>query len=82
MNDTWLQQPQNLIEDSEQTIHNSEEDNHSSGNRTEDDQLTNRPTGNLDTCLESIDFREFNQVLSVAPGEKKISYWIISKYSF
>ena len=81
VNETWLQQPQDLIEDSEQIINDSEEDNHSSGNWTEDDQLTNRPTGNLDTCFQSVDFREFNQVLSVAPGEKKFSYWIISRYS-
>ena len=28
-----------------------------------------RPTGNMDTLMQSIDFREFNQVLSVAPGK-------------
>lgn len=36
---------------------------------TEDDTFNDRPTGNMDTCLQSIDFREFNQVLCLAPGE-------------
>lgn len=30
-----------------------------------------RPTGNLDTCLQSLNFRKFKQILSVAEGEKK-----------
>ncbi|XP_056001840.1 uncharacterized protein LOC130048804 [Ostrea edulis] len=36
---------------------------------TEEGSVDERPTGNMDTLMQSIDFREFNQVLSVAPGE-------------
>ncbi|XP_061195058.1 uncharacterized protein LOC133203256 [Saccostrea echinata] len=36
---------------------------------TEEGSMDDRPTGNMDTLMQSIDFREFNQVLSVAPGE-------------
>lgn len=36
---------------------------------TEDTNLEDRPSGNTDTMLQSIDFREFNQILSAAPGE-------------
>ncbi|KAH3727199.1 hypothetical protein DPMN_053128 [Dreissena polymorpha] len=52
---------------------------------TEEDSLNDRLVGNLDTCLQPIDFREFNQVLCVAPGEKIVllAYFktFILKYS-
>lgn len=38
---------------------------------TEDEHFENRPTGNFDTLLHPVDFREFNQILSLAPGEGK-----------
>lgn len=36
---------------------------------TEEGSVEERPTGNMDTMMQSVDFREFNQVLSIAPGE-------------
>lgn len=36
---------------------------------TEDDDSIERVTGNLDTVLQPVDYREFNQILSLAPGE-------------
>ena len=36
---------------------------------TEDEDFINRPADNLDTYLQSVDFREFNEILSLAPGE-------------
>lgn len=38
-------------------------------NWTEEVSVDDRPTGNMDTVMQSIDFRGFNQVLSVAHGE-------------
>ena len=70
VNESWLQHPQDFQEQSEQPNTDAGKEMDSSDNWTEDDEFINRPTGNLDTCLQSVDFREFNQVLSVAPGEK------------
>lgn len=71
VNDTWMQQQQDITNYTEEsTQQNDESDYQSSGDWTEDDSFCTRPTGNLDTFLQSVDFREFNQVLSVAPGEK------------
>ena len=42
-----------------------------SDNWTEDDNFHERPTGNTDTVLQPMDFREFNQILSLAPGENR-----------
>lgn len=36
---------------------------------TEEGSVEERPTGNMDTMMQSVDFREFNQVLSIASGE-------------
>lgn len=36
---------------------------------TEEGSVEERPTVNMDTMMQSVDFREFNQVLSIAPGE-------------
>lgn len=36
---------------------------------TEVPNINDRPTGNMDTILQCLDFREFNEVLSVAPGQ-------------
>lgn len=38
---------------------------------TEDENFENRPTGYFDTLLHPADFREFNQILSLAPGKAK-----------
>lgn len=49
---------------------------------TEDTNLEDRPSGNTDAMLQSIDFREFNQILSVAPGENNTLLSIFQdKYS-
>ena len=74
INETWLEHPQQV-----QTIPEQQNENQPSSaattvesddDWTEGEGLEDRPTDNLDTCLQSLDFREFNQVLSVAPGEK------------
>lgn len=74
LNDSWLIQTQ------ESAIANSPEHESSQNecvnnetepdNWTEDESFNERLVGNLDTCLQAIDFREFNQVMSVAPAEK------------
>ena len=46
--------------------------NHSSDDWTEDDSFHERPTGNTDTVLQAMDFREYNQILSLAPGENQM----------
>ena len=43
--------------------------NNDSDEWTEDENFHDRPTGNTDTVLQPVDFREFNQILSLAPGE-------------
>ena len=70
VNENWLQFPHEIPALNEQL----EDDGSASTNETgdgwtEDDSCRDRLTGNLDTCLQAMDFREFNQVLSVAPGE-------------
>lgn len=45
--------------------------NHSSDDWNEDD-FHERPTGNTDTVLQAVDFREYNQILSLAPGENQM----------
>ena len=47
----------------------SSEEKNTADNWTEDTNIQDRATGNMDTVMQSIDFREFNQILSVAPGE-------------
>lgn len=37
----------------------------------EDEHFGNKPPGNVDTLLHPADFREFNQILSLSPGEGK-----------
>ena len=49
---------------------------------SEETNLEDRPTGNMDTVMQSLDFREFNDVLCVAPGEKNSPLSIFQdKYS-
>lgn len=36
---------------------------------TENDEFEERPNGNLDTVLQPMDYREFNQILALAPRE-------------
>lgn len=74
VNDTWLQQ-QRCIEESEKHASEAACDEYdeyceSDDNWTELDSFSERPTGNLDTFLQSADFRGFNQELSVILGEK------------
>ena len=74
INETWLEHPQQVQTIPEQQNENQPSSAATTGESdddwTEGEGLEDRPTGNLDTCLQSLDFREFNQVLSVAPGEK------------
>lgn len=75
VNNTWLQQPSQAFSiQSEPCDTTAECSNDATAVQsdcwTEDENFNDRPTGNLDTCLQSVDFREFNQVLSLAPGEK------------
>lgn len=49
----------------------SKDANQSSDDWTEDDNFHDRPTGNTDTVLQAMDFREYNQILSLAPGENQ-----------
>lgn len=71
INENWLSQSSN------DTVHSVEENedsdscyNVSGDDWTENDDRPIGASGNLDTCLQSIDFGEFNQVLCVAPAEK------------
>ena len=70
VNESWLQHSHTLSTIPDQTVQEEDTADKSSDEWTEDDSFAHRPTGNLDTCLQSVDFREFNQILSVAPGEK------------
>ena len=73
VNETWLQHQQLLFTDGDE--HNRELGSADKSNKSNDDEWTEdenyneRLTGNLDTCLQSVDFREFNRVLCVALGE-------------
>ena len=82
VNETWLQQPfEELVahdDSSDQNHINSEVEAEDSW--TEDENFTERLNGNTDTCLQSIDFREFNQVLCVAPGEKNSPLSLFQDY--
>ena len=54
-----------------QVSKNPESTNSTSDEWTEDDNFHNRLTGNTDTMLQPMDFREYNQILSLAPGENQ-----------
>jgi hypothetical protein len=69
LNETWLSNPQQFPNTTDNV---AEDDGVLIDDWTEDDNFIHRPTGNLDTCLQSLDFREFNKVLSVAPGENNL----------
>lgn len=56
-------EPQNLLE--------SKDANQTFDDWTEDDNFHDRPTGNTGTVLQAMDFREYNQILSWAPGENQ-----------
>ena len=70
INEEWelqLSDSEEEIEDHNDNVAN--ERTESEDNWTEEVNVEDRPTGNTDTVMQSVDFREFNQVLSVAPGE-------------
>lgn len=48
---------------------------------TEDDNFHDRPTGNTDTVLHAMDFREYNQILSLAPGENQTPLGLFLDYN-
>ncbi|XP_060571280.1 uncharacterized protein LOC132729522 [Ruditapes philippinarum] len=86
VNDTWLQQPFEITMLSEQE-NNDEVTSDDSNNNVDqcesdwiEENFMDRPTGNLDTFLQSLDFREFNQILSVAPGEKSSPIGLFQDY--
>lgn len=64
---------QNLVNDAPETqnLLQSKDANQSSDDWTEEDNFHDRPTGNTDTVLQAMDFREYNQILSLAPGENQ-----------
>ena len=71
VDDGWLHRTENSTflscepeENNSNEAYDQEEDNW-----TETENFSDRPNGNQDTFLQSVDFREFNQVLSLAPGE-------------
>lgn len=64
---------QNLVNDAPEP-HNLlefKDANQPSDDWTEDDNFHDRPKGNTDTVLQAMDFREYNQILSLAPGENQ-----------
>ena len=82
LNEKWLQQPVDMqcydlntdsVNDDTQSheeINHESKKNEEEDTWTEDDNFHDRLIGNLDTCLQPADFREFNQIISVAPAEK------------
>ena len=55
LNESWLHQPHELQYQSEQRRSTTEQSNETSDNWSEEDICDNRPSGNLDTCLQSVD---------------------------
>lgn len=68
LNEDWELQCSDTEDDSEEICSTDARDS-IEDNWTEEVSVDDRPTGNMDTVMQSIDFRGFNQVLSVAPGE-------------
>lgn len=48
---------------------------------TEDENFCDRPTGNIDTVFHAMDFREINQILSLAPGENQTPLRLFQDYN-
>ncbi|XP_060603886.1 uncharacterized protein LOC132756767 [Ruditapes philippinarum] len=69
VNETWLDQPQEAFNKEDDQDKPTTDCSADIDTWTEDENFNDRPTGNMDTCLQSLDFREFNQVVCVAPGE-------------
>ena len=55
-------------------------ENISSDNWIEEENISDRPTGNFDTFLQAADFREFNQILCVAPCENNSPISLFQDY--
>lgn len=77
LNENWLEQPKELLtvqDDCSEDVDEVSSDPEVSRSEcwTEDEHFYDRPTGNFDTCLQSLDFREFNQILCLAPGENNV----------
>lgn len=82
VDDLWVGTPTELENDEtvivrsnktgqdKESMETSAYDKSDSDEWTEDENFHERLTGNTDTVLQSADFREFNQILSLAPGEK------------
>ena len=78
---SWMQKTVNGMEvdenqqipenDNELFIDSSVEQRRDADDWTEDEYFHERITGNTDTVLQPLDFREYNQVLSLAPGENQ-----------
>ena len=74
LDESWLQQPHDSfnisIDSTQQDMSSQDNAEKENDTWTEDDSFNERITGNLDTFLQSLDFREFNQILCVAPGQE------------
>lgn len=73
---TECQEKDQVLKSDSQIPSNSNSNNHnasgcSSDEWTEDDNFHDRPTGNTDTVQHAKDFREYNEILSLAPGENQ-----------
>lgn len=96
INDSWLEAASRCIQSEEvedhqnlvnaapdgesQNLLESKDANQSSDDWTEDDNFHDRPTRNIDIVLQAMDFREYNQILSLA--KSNTTPWSISKCVF
>lgn len=80
VDDLWVGTPTELENDEivrssktgqdKESMETSAYDKSDSDEWTGDENFHERLTGNTETVLQSADFREFNKILSLAPGEK------------
>ena len=53
-------------------VNSTEKNDDIVNNWSEETNLEDRPTGNMDTVMQSFDFREFSEVICVAPEKKTV----------
>lgn len=56
VNETWMQQQQNISCQTEESVQHNESENQSNDSWSEDDSFSSRPTGNLDTFCSLLTF--------------------------
>lgn len=83
---TEFREKDQVLESDSQIPSNSNSYNHNASGRTSDewtevDNFHDRPTGNTDTVLHAMDFREYNQILSLAPGENQTPLGLFRDYN-